>query len=333
MLKIYSFIFSLLLPISYTGSINPGPSFASYFSEIEVLPLTNEKDITYSFVFNCPLGQAENYTVFSLTYDQEVIASFSARPGMQLQGSFTLPKEKIKNKETELLFLAETSTITTKAKFQVHYAKEEILNIHPYLNGETKQVIENVIEGLDQKGKRYNQNEMFTWCFEEKNYTKSCYIFDTSKYIFQYEGKKDDIEKAEVEIFIFGTMDDFPRLYFDENQGGYSFKGKVIKKENHYEIALNETFFVDKKTHMISRASGDYFQETAYLHFSQNLKEKKKSFPLRITLKNVGLERNTFIYEGEYEFLYEPFGNYVESLYYLLEEESDERLTKEWEEW
>lgn len=32
-------------------------------------------------------------------------------------------------------------------------------------------------------------------------------------------------------------------------------------------------------------------------------------------------------------FLYEPYGNFDESVYYLLEEESQERVKKEWEEW
>lgn len=332
MLKRLSMVGPLLMQTIYYESVNPGQIKVRYFSRIEIPPLTENEEITIPFIFNSPLSQAENTTVFSLSYDGEVMSAFTVKPGMQMLGELKIPQGKIKNKEAELLFLAEASGITTRAKFQVHTSKKETININEYLKEEHIQTIENVIVGLDDKGKSYQKNEYFTWHFNENTQAETCYIFDLSQYQFSYEGNAEDIEDAEVEFFLYGTLDDFPRLYFDDERSGYAFKAQIKKAENYY-FSFDETFFVDEKTHMISRASGDYFLETSYLHCSQELRERKKSFPFQITMKNIGLEKMTLVYDGVYEFLYEPYGNFDESVYYLLEEESQERVKKEWEEW
>lgn len=303
-------------------------TFLSYFADIEVSPL-EKKDTYFSFSFYSSLSLSETYTTFSLFYNGNRIAQKSAYPGIEYHSSFLLKEEDIVLKEGELVFMASSQAFTIREKFITHPPREEKILVLGDIENR-KSVVEDVIQGVDHDGNRYQKNEEFAWNFPRDIYTTSCYIFDLSLLTFSYEG---DIENSIITLLFYGTEDDFPRLLFDEEKGGYSFKGKLEKENEYYRIRFDEEFFVDEKTHMISRSSGDYFLKTSFLYFSNDVRKEKSNFPFQLKIENIGKEKSTFILEENYIFLYEPYGNFSDSVFYIVEEDASSNQKREWETW
>lgn len=304
----------------------------AYFSNVEILPLKNE-DLQIYFQFHCPLSYAEKQTHFTIQLDSDVITSFSAIPGMTMQREVLLPKEKIKTGQQVLSFLAESSVCWCRDMLSIETQRHEIYSINEVLQKEKELEISNALSCLESYGQRNYVSEKFEFLFEEKVLSYHSYWFDLSYLVFSYRLKDYPFCYEKADLLIYGTADDFPRLLFDENEGGYLFPLQIEKKEDIYQFSFTENFFYDIETMMISRASGDYFNETKQFFISRDLRKEKNNFPFRITIYGAGSHASTLIYEGIYCFVDSPIGACFDSGVCILEGVIDERLSENYESW
>lgn len=304
----------------------------AYFSNVEIQPFKNE-DLQIYFQFHCPLSYAEKQTQFTIQLDADVITSFSTIPGMTMQREVLLPKEKIKTGQHILSFLAESSVCWCRDMLSVETQKRETYVINDVLQKEKELEITNALFCLESYGQRNYLSETFEFLFEEEILSHHSYWFDLSYLTFTYQLKNYPLNYEKAELLIYGTADDFPRLLFDENEGGYRFPIQIEKKEEVYQFSFMESFFYDEETMMISRASGDYFRETTQFFISRDLRKEKSSFPFRVTIYGAGSHASTLIYEGIYSFVSSPIGACFDSEVCLLENQIDEKLSEDYEPW
>lgn len=304
----------------------------AYFSNVEILPLKNENLQIY-FQFHCPLSYAEKQTQFTIQLDSYVIASFSVIPGMTMQHEVLLPKEKIKPGQQVLSFLAESSVCWCRDMLSIETQRHETYSINEVLQKEKELEIANALFCLEPYGQRNYVSEKFEFLFEEAILSHHSYWFDLSYLAFSYQLRNYPLSYERAELLIYGTSDDFPRLLFDENEGGYLFPLQIEKKEETYQFSFTESFFYDAETMMISRASGDYFNETDQFFVSRDLRKVKDDFPFRITIYGAGSHASTLIYEGTYRFVHSPIGACFDSEVCLLEGGIDEKLSENYEPW
>lgn len=320
--------FSMMLQPLYIEAVTP----IVYFSHVEIFPLKNE-DVVVSFQFHCPFSYAEKLTTFTIQLDSYVIDYFSTIPGTALQKEVVLPKEIMKEGKQLLTFLAESSVCWCRDMLTLETQRKERYSVNEVLQKGKELEITNALFCLEQYGKRAYLSEEYEFLFEEEVLSYHSYWFDLSDLSFLYQLKSYPFVYQKAELLLYGTADDFPRLLFDENEGGYLFPIQIKQTDERYQFSFAETFFYDEETMMISRASGDYFKKTEHLFVSRELRKKKCFFPFRITIYGAGSHASTLVYEGKYHFVQSPIGACFDSEVCLVEGDVDEKLKEDYQPW
>lgn len=303
-----------------------------YFSDIEITPLKVGEDMVIGYEYTAPLEYSEIFTTFEFRINDNIITSFKRYPGFGFVSEFTIPGNMITEGEIIIKLVAECYAYSTFTLIETCSQKKEIINIESAIEENKSLAIPYSLAFVGEYGKVSYKSEQYEFLFEDKIISNSLYKFDLSSlnFIYKLQDKRFEYEKAE--LIIYGTMDDFPRLLFDDNLGGYRFELK-IEKNDYYQFLLNETFFVDNETLMISRASGDYFNFTNSLYISKSLRKAKREYPFTINIYGAGVNYSTLVFNGIYEFVSNPLGLSSDSVVSLVENEIDEKIMEDYIEW
>lgn len=303
-----------------------------YFSDIEITPLKIGEDMLVSYEYTAPLEYSEIFTTFEFKINNNLITSFKRYPGFGFVSEFTIPGDMISEGESIIKLIADCYVYSTFTLIEMSSQKKEVINIESAIEENKSLAIPSSLAIVGDYGKVNYNAEQYEFLFEEKILSDALYKFDLSSLKFIYSLKDKDFEYEKIELIIYGTMDDFPRLLFDEDVGGYRFDLK-IEKDDYYQILLNESFYVDNETLMISRASGDYFNFTNNIYISKTLRNNKKEFPFTINIYGAGVHSNTLVFNGIYEFVSNPLGLSSDSVVSISESEIDEKIMEDYKEW
>ncbi len=303
-----------------------------YFSDIEITPLKIGEDMLVSYEYTAPLEYAEIFTTFEFKINNNLITSFARYPGFGFVSEFIIPKDMIIEGKSTIKLIADCYAYSTFTLIEVCSQKKEIINIESAIEENKSLAIPTSLANVEKYGKVIYSAEQYEFLFEKKIISDSLYKFDLSSLKFIYSLKDIEFKYEKIELIIYGTMDDFPRLLFDEDIGGYRFELK-IEKEEYYQILLNESFYVDNETLMISRASGDYFSFTNNLYISKALRKNKEEFPFTINIYGAGVHSNTLVFDGVYEFVSNPLGLSSDNVVSISESEIDEKIMEDYKEW
>ncbi len=322
-----NYLISCLVLASAAFDITPAKPLV-YYSDILLTPLV-EGIYEIDFVFHAPLAYSEKYTSLTCFLDGKKVDHLACFPGMTYKDKFTFEVNNELEEGKHVIGLqASSSAFSFTKEIIVNTPRKEEYVINDILDGNKTLIVEDTKVGFDSNGDYLSVNEKYDFLFETKILSLSVFEIDFSSIILQTD---EDIANKEVAILIYGTMDDFPRLQFDEDLGGYLFNAHIINNNNYYQVQLDEVFYVDYDTYMISRSPGDYFYETSHLYFSKLLRKRDDNLQYKIVFKNFGQHQITLVYEGEYQFLKEPYGD--NGLIDLEEKDIDGRLNEEWKEW
>ncbi len=304
-----------------------------YFSDVLLTPL-EVGEIEIGFSFHAPLAYSESYTSFSCELDNDMKDHFSMFPGMYLKHEFRFTLDNIEEGAHIINLKAESSLFAYSKIIEISTPKRLTYEISHILDNNKVLDIEEAKVGLDQDGFRKTEKESFEFLFEPFILSSSCFKLDFSSIKLKYYGSDETLNVDDVEILLFGTMDDFPRLQFDDDLGGYLFKAKLVQDHDFYQLMIDENFFVDYDTYMISRAAGDYFYPTNQIYISKKRRLDSKEFSFQISFRGMGYHQSQIIYKGQYLFLKEALGEEgSQSAVYLKEEDNDPRLSDNWEIW
>lgn len=322
-----AYLISCLVLASAAIDITPVKPLV-YYSDILLTPLV-EGMYEIDFVLHTPLSYSDKYTTLSCFLDGEKVDHLACFPGMTYMDkfSFEVNKELVDGQHI-IVLQASSSAFSFTKEIIISTPRKEEYAINDILDSNKALIVTNAKVGLDSNGDYLSVDEKYEFLFESMILSSSIFEIDFSSILLQTD---EDILNKEVEILIYGSMDDFPRLQFDEDLGGYLFNAHIIDNNNFYQVQLNEVFYVDYDTYMISRSPGDYFYETSHLYISKLLRKRHDNLRYKISLKDFGQHQSILTYEGEYQFLKEPYGNNGQIV--LDEKDIDERLNEEWKEW
>lgn len=303
-----------------------------YFSNIEVPPINIEEDLVISYEFTAPLEYSDIFTEFSIKYGNISIDKINRYPGLGFQSEFIVPREKLKNGVTLIKLEAYCYAYTSTISFDVETPKKEKYLINDSLNERQELLINSSLVEIGKYGKVSYNPEIFQFSFEETILSNSVYKFDISSLRFKYSLKEYKFNYKYAELIIFGTKDDFPRLYFDEDLGGYVFKLSILE-DKFLHFKLDETFYVDYETMMLSSSPGDYFNKTESLYFSKKIRESNNIFNYRINIYEAGMHKSDLAFDGMYKFANEPIGYSSQTCVSILENEVDTMIEEDYKEW
>ena len=303
-----------------------------YFSDISIPVLKVGEDMQVSYEYTAPMEYSEIFTTFTFSINNQEIMTFKRYPGFGFVSEFVIPGDKI-NKGTSIIKLeADCYAYTTFSTIEIESQKNEEINIKGALEDNKVLAIPSSIVKVEKYGEISYLSEQYEFLFEKEIISNTLYKFDLSSLKFLYSLNDLDFNYEKIELIIYGTMDDFPRLIFNDDLGGYVFNLK-IEKDDFYQIKIDEDFYMDKETLMISRASGDYFSHTKELYISKALRKEKDSFPFRINIYGAGVHENTLVFDGIYKFSSEPLGLSLDNSVYLYEDVVDEKIMEDFQEW
>lgn len=324
-MKVY--LISCLVLASAAIDITPVKPLV-YYSDVLLSPLV-EGTYEIDFVFHTPLSYSDKYTSLSCFLDGKKVDHLSCFPGMTYIDKFSFEiNNDLEDGQHVIALQASSSAFSFTKEIIANTPRKEEYVINDILDSDKSLIVTNSKVGLDSNGDYVSVDEKYEFLFESMILSSSIFEIDFSSILLQTD---EDITNKEVTILIYGTMDDFPRLQFDEDLGGYLFNAHIVDNNDFYQVQLNEIFYVDYDTYMISRSPGDYFYETSHLYISKLLRKRNDNLRYKISFKDFGLHQIILTYDGEYHFLKEPYGNKGQII--LDEKDIDGRLNEEWEEW
>ncbi len=303
-----------------------------YFSDVEMIPMNKENDLIIKFEYTAPEKYSSIFTTFKCKINKLEVAQFKRYPGYGFIGEFIISEEKIFTSLLNIELIADCNAYTVITPFILYQESYNQYDINMFLDGDKEIKVENSVVKIEKYGVVNYIDEKYSLLFEKEVISNNCYKIDLKSIQFQYDLLNYDFKYESAELLLYGTKDDFPRLVFSEEKAGYVFNVKVLKNNNYY-LQIDEQFYIDEKTLMISKSSGDYFDKCNDLYISKSLRNRQSKFPFRITLNKCGVHKITLIYEGVYIFNKDPIGYSSTSLISITEENLDEKIGDDYQIW